>query len=136
MASKPADWFDEGNLPILAQYCDLVAEQADLVLRRNELYSTKPADSLERFALIRAKCEVNKAIRDYAATSVVLALRLRLTVQNTIDGRVPRPRSGSRRPGAAPGGPCRAMPATSLPPAKQSPALPAACLRSLPVRPC
>jgi hypothetical protein len=42
LASKPADWFDEGNLPILAQYCDLVAEQADLVLRRNELYATKP----------------------------------------------------------------------------------------------
>jgi hypothetical protein len=37
LASKPSDWFDEGNLPILAQYCDLVAEQAKMVLHRNEL---------------------------------------------------------------------------------------------------
>jgi hypothetical protein len=27
IASKPADWFDESNLPILAQYCDLVVER-------------------------------------------------------------------------------------------------------------
>jgi hypothetical protein len=87
LASKPADWFDEGNPPILAQYCDLVAEQADLVLRRNELYSTKPVDSVERSALIRAKCEVNKTIREYALASTTLAVKLRLNVQNTIDRR-------------------------------------------------
>ena len=85
MASKPADWFDEGNLPILAQYCDLVAEQADLVLRRNEIYSTRPVDSVERSALVRAKCEVNKTIREYALASTTLAVKLRLSVQNTID---------------------------------------------------
>jgi hypothetical protein len=83
--SKPAGWFGQGSLPLLAQYCDLVAEQADLVVRRNELYSMKPVDSLERLALIRAKCDVNKAIREYALASTTLAVKSRLSVQNTID---------------------------------------------------
>ena len=69
----------------MAQYCDLVAEQADLVLRRNELYSAKPADSLERLALIRAKTDVNWSIREYVLAATTLAVKLRLTVQNTID---------------------------------------------------
>jgi hypothetical protein len=150
VASKPADWFEEGNLPILAQYCDLVAEQAHLVLRRNELnvlnpdspdgsafcphhapISTggsarygqpasrvltdatgerrnpafrqrfrglwacrpdpngesglKPVDTMERTALLQARSAVNKTIRDYALASATLAVKLRLTVQNTVD---------------------------------------------------
>jgi hypothetical protein len=85
LASKPCDWFEEGNLPILAQYCDLVAEQAKMVLHRNELDVLKPIDVTERTELIQARINQNRAIRETAATSAILAAKLRLTVQNTID---------------------------------------------------
>jgi phage terminase small subunit len=87
LSVKPADWFDEGNLPILAQYCDLVAEQAKMVLRRDELDQLKPIGVTERTELIQARLAVNRAIREHAATSAILAAKLRLTVQNTIDRR-------------------------------------------------
>jgi hypothetical protein len=86
-STKPADWFDEGSLPLLAQYCDLVAGQAKMVLQRNELNQLKPVDGLDRSELIRARVEINRSIREYAATSTTLATKLRLTVQNTIDRR-------------------------------------------------
>jgi hypothetical protein len=87
LACKPADWFDEGSLPLLVQYCDLVAEQAKLVLRRDELDVLKPVGVTERTELIQARLAVNRAIREHAATSAILAAKLRLTVQNTIDRR-------------------------------------------------
>ena len=43
IACKPADWFDDGNLPILAGYCDATAERDKMVLRRTELEAVKPA---------------------------------------------------------------------------------------------
>jgi hypothetical protein len=85
LASKPADWFEEGNLPILAQYCDLVAEQAKLVLQRNELEQLKPANLLDRTEVLRARLDVNRSVREHALASTTLAVKLRLTVQNTID---------------------------------------------------
>jgi hypothetical protein len=87
LSSKPANWFDEGSLPLLAQYCDLVAEQAEMVLRRRGLDQLKPVDGLERSELLKARVAINQSIRGYAATSTTLATKLRLTVQNTIDRR-------------------------------------------------
>ena len=83
--SKPADWFEEGSLPLLAQYCDLVAEQAKLILRRNKLDQLKPTNLLDRTELIKVRLDVNKGIREFALASTTAAAKLRLTVQNTID---------------------------------------------------
>ena len=85
LASKPSDWFEEGNLPILAQYYDLVAEQAKMVLHRNELDVLKPIGVTERTELVQARINMNRAIRDHALAGTTLAVKLRLTVQNTID---------------------------------------------------
>jgi hypothetical protein len=87
LTSKPSDWFDEGNLPILAQYCDLVAEQAKMVLQRNELDQLKPFGVVERTELIQARIAQNRAIRETAATAAILAAKLRLTVQNVISSK-------------------------------------------------
>jgi hypothetical protein len=70
LASKPSDWFEEGNLPILAQYCALVAEQAKMVLHRNELDVLKPIGVTERTELIQARINMNWAIRDHALAGV------------------------------------------------------------------
>jgi len=85
LASKPADWFEEGSLPLLAQYCDLVAEQAKLVQQRNELVRLKPVDIMDRTAIVTARTRVAKSILEHSAQCSSLAIKLRLTVQNTID---------------------------------------------------
>jgi hypothetical protein len=87
ISTKPADWFDEGSLVLLAQFCDLAAEQAKLVLQRNELEQLKPANLLDRTEVLKARLDVNKAIREFALASTTAATKLRLTVQNTIDRR-------------------------------------------------
>jgi hypothetical protein len=85
LSTKPADWFDEGSLVLLAQFCDLVAEQAKLVLQRTELEQLKPTNILDRTEVIKARLDINKAIREFALASTTAATKLRLTVQNTID---------------------------------------------------
>ena len=87
LASRPADWFEEGSLPLLAQYCDLVAEQAKLVQQRNELVRLKPVDIMDRTAIVTARSRLGKSIIEHSAQCSSLALKLRLTVQNTIDRR-------------------------------------------------
>ena len=116
LASKPSDWFEEGNLPILAQYCDLVAEQAKMVQHRSVLDQLKPIGVTERTELVNARISMNKLIKELAATSAILAAKLRLTVQNTLlrpavrsapwPGREHRRAAGARpgRPAAAASG--------------------------------
>jgi hypothetical protein len=85
LASKSADWFDDGSLPILAQYCDLLAEHTKLVREPNALNQLKPVDILDRTALSNARIRINKLIIDHMQASATRAVKLRLSVQNTID---------------------------------------------------
>jgi hypothetical protein len=76
LASKPSDWFEEGNPPILAQYCDLIAEQAKMALHRNVLDQLKPIGVTERTEVQQVRIAINKAIRDHALASTTLAVKL------------------------------------------------------------
>jgi hypothetical protein len=87
IACKPADWFDDGNLPILAGYCDATVERDKMVLRRTELEAVKPAGLMDRIELNKALIDINRSILDHASKAAILAAKLRLTVQNTIDRR-------------------------------------------------
>jgi hypothetical protein len=83
--SKSADWFNKGSFPILAQYCHICANQAELILQRNGLNVLKPVDVLERTALSNARIRLNKSIIDHANAAGTLATKLRLTVQAIVD---------------------------------------------------
>ena len=55
-----------------------------MVLHRNELDVLKPIGVTERTALVQARSGMT-AIREYALAGTTLAVKLRLSVQNTID---------------------------------------------------
>jgi hypothetical protein len=74
VSCKPPDWFDEGNLPLLGQYCDLVTTAEKL--------------SAQREALPVMHRETVRLRRQHLATvlaATTVAVKLRLTVQNTVD---------------------------------------------------
>jgi hypothetical protein len=74
VSCKPPDWFDEGNLPLLAMFVDLVTTAEEL--------------SAQRAALPVLHREAARVRRQHLATllaATTLAVKLRLTVQNTID---------------------------------------------------
>ena len=74
VSCKPPDWFDEGNYPLLGQFCDLIATAEALAAQRNAL------PVLHR--------EAARLRRQHLATVLAMttvAVKLRLSVQNTID---------------------------------------------------
>jgi phage terminase small subunit len=77
VSSKPAGWFDPGNLPLLAQYCSVTAMARMLTLERNAL----PIDPQHD----RQAARLERRILKTTATMCSLASRLRLTPQSTID---------------------------------------------------
>jgi hypothetical protein len=76
VSSKPPDWFDEGNYPLLAMYCDLATTAEELSAARSAL----PVQHREAARLRRAHLAT-------ATVMCTLAVKLRLSVQNTIDRR-------------------------------------------------
>ena len=74
VSCKPPGWFDEGNLPLLGQYCDLITTAEALAAQRN--------------ALLVPHREAARLRRQHLATVLAMttvAVKLRLSVQNTID---------------------------------------------------
>ena len=74
IGSKPLGWFDEGSLPLLAQYCEGLVLARQLAMH---LANTDPAEkgrqALEvRFMGLNGSC-------------LQLATKLRLTVQSAVD---------------------------------------------------
>jgi hypothetical protein len=77
VSSKPAGWFDAGNLPLLAQYCSITAMARMLTIGRNALPDDPQHD--------RQAARLERRILKTTATMCSLASRLRLTPQSTID---------------------------------------------------
>jgi phage terminase small subunit len=76
VSCKPPGWFDEGNYPLLAMYCDLVAEAEELSAQRNSL----PVMHREAARLRRAHLAT-------VGVMTMLAVKLRLTPQQSIHRR-------------------------------------------------
>jgi hypothetical protein len=76
VSCKPPGWFDEGNYPLLAMFCDLVATAEELAAQRGAL---KPLD--------REAARLGRRHLATALAATTLGVKLRLTVQNTIDRR-------------------------------------------------
>jgi hypothetical protein len=85
LRNKPADYFDADPLPLLAQYCDALAEHAKLVQQRNEMNLLKAVRLLQKTALVHARARLNRAIIDQSNSCGTLATKLRLTVQAVVD---------------------------------------------------
>lgn len=74
VASKPIGWFDEGSLPLLAQYCETLVRARQLAeALRDVPTGEKGAQALEvRLMGINGSC-------------LSLATKLRLSVQSSVD---------------------------------------------------
>ena len=76
VSSKPADWFSPGSLPLLELYVELTVLSWDLIARRGSLPCTAGND--------RTAIKLENRIHKLCATTVGLAVRLRLTVQANV----------------------------------------------------
>ena len=77
VSSKPAGWFDAGNLPLLAQYCSVIAMTRVLIVELNALQDDPQHD--------RQPARLERRILKATASMGALASRLRLTPQATIN---------------------------------------------------
>jgi hypothetical protein len=76
VSCKPPDWFDEGNYPLLAMYCDLAATAEALTAQRDALP-----------VLHREAARLRRQHLATVAAMCTLAVKLRLTPQQAIHRR-------------------------------------------------
>jgi hypothetical protein len=76
VSCKPPGWFNEGNYPLLAMFCDLVVTAEELAVQRDAV----PVMDREAARLERRWCKT-------VAVMLSLAVRLRLTPQQAIHRR-------------------------------------------------
>jgi phage terminase small subunit len=72
-AAKPADWFDAGNRPLLAAYCATLARLRDL----HVALAAMPVDA-------KGAAFMEQRVQGMAGSAVMLATKLRLTVQAAV----------------------------------------------------
>ncbi len=89
VATRPADYFSAGNLPLLEQYCRVLV----LLHQAGDLLDTIDAADVGHFA------EQAAVVSRLTGMAVTLATKLRLTIQSNVRGDAgvlkerPRPRS-------------------------------------------
>lgn len=83
VASKPADWFDVGSVPLLAQYCNVAVQARVIAAQVNEVMQ-QACETEYRFKRYQKLCALQKALTLQLKS---LASSLRLSPQSRYDAK-------------------------------------------------